>query len=238
MNIAMSPLERERFGVVTARGIIGQGEVPQAFAFCREHNVELLIARVPCDEIATAQALERSGAILCDTLLYYARTLDGELPQPSGRAPIRPARPEDAEAVRDIARAAFAGYCGHYHADPRLDRQACDDTYADWAYNSCTNPHVADAVLLAELGGRVAGFATLRRNSDEEGEGLLFGVHPDARRRGAYASLLAAMLRWCADSDMSRALYSTQLANTASLRALTALGFGLRDAYYTFHLWL
>ena len=44
-------------------------------------------------------------------------------------------------------------------------------------------------VLVAEVDGRLAGFATLRMNNSEEGEGVLFGVAPFAQGSGIYRSL-------------------------------------------------
>jgi hypothetical protein len=135
---ALSPLDRERFGVVTARwDAASDAELADALAFCREHDVELLIARCDTSDATAAHGLERAGALLMDTMIHFACDPARRPSDDAEAPPIRSAAREDATQVREIAGEAFRGYVGHYHADPRLDRAAADEVYPDWAYRSC-----------------------------------------------------------------------------------------------------
>jgi ribosomal protein S18 acetylase RimI-like enzyme len=236
--VSLSEIDRGRFGVITARATLSDGELPaNVLGFCRAHGVELLIVRCAAHDYAAVHEIEREGGILCDTLVYYARDLERAAPAGGAAGMIRSARPEDAARVRDIAREAFSAYLGHYHTDPRLDRASADETYADWAWRSCTSPGTADEVLVAEASGRIEGFLTLRRNSPEEAEIVLNAVATAARRSGVYTELVKAALRWAADAGAGRVIVSTQLTNQAVQRAWTRAGFELTRSFYTFHLW-
>ncbi len=238
-EVELSPLEQARFGVRTARSSALSAENLEAvLEFCRAERIELLIARCRTDELAAAQALEAAGAKLMDTLVYYGREL-GRAPLPSDPllASIRPVQDSEAEAVSAIAREAFRGYSGHYHADPRLDRRACDEVYVSWTHRSCQSREVASEVLVCELDGSVAAFATMRMNSPAEGEGVLFGVAPRAQGRGVYRGLIAKGLAWCQAQGAARMVVSTQITNLAVQKVWVRLGFEPTSSYYTFHLW-
>lgn len=223
----------------TAKAFVSAGEeVAALIDSCRNQAVQLLIVRCPAEELAVAQALEDAGGRLMDVLVYLARDLHAtQIPVDVGHVSIRSARREDAEAVASVAREGFKGYVGHYHADPRLDRGACDEVYVSWARRSCLSRQVADEVLVAEDAGILLGFLTLRRNGPEEGEVLLGGVAPAAKGKGIYRSLLVRGMEWCREQGARRTLYSTQIVNIAAERILTRVGFELHHSYLTFHKW-
>jgi GNAT superfamily N-acetyltransferase len=182
--------------------------------------------------------MEREGFLLMDTLLYYARNLaTAPVPEDTGSVPIRPVRPGEEDDVMRVAAESFRGYYGHYHADPRLDCEACDAVYSSWAYRSCVSRDVADEVLVADVDGAVAGFATLRLNTPAEGEGVLFGVAPAAQGRGIYRSFMVEAMRWCVEQGAEDMVVSTQVSNTAVQRVWARLGFTASRSYYTFHKW-
>lgn len=237
--VALSALDEERFGIRTAKApAVTAALLPAVLDVCRRERVALLIARCDAADVAAAQALEAAGGFLTDTLVYYARTLaDAPEPVEHGAPPVRPVRPGEEGTVEAVAAAAFRGYLGHYHADPRLDRAACDAVYTSWALRSCRLREVADEVLVAERDGRIVGFATLKLNGPEEGEGILFGVAPEAQGLGVYRALMVNGLAWCRAKGARRMVVSTQITNAAVQRVWTRLGFELRHAVYTFHAW-
>jgi GNAT superfamily N-acetyltransferase len=182
--------------------------------------------------------MEREGFLLMDTLVYYRYDLtQSPLPGDNAKVPVRPMRPGEEERVRDVATESFRGYFGHYHADERLDRAKCDEVYVSWAYRSCVSREVADEVLVADLNGSIVGFATLRLNSAEEGEGVLFGVAPSAQGQGVYRSFMIRGMQWCLSNRAKRMVVSTQITNIAVQKVWTRLGFGPSYSYYTFHKW-
>jgi len=238
-EVGLSPLDTARWGVVTARASgVTAAALPSVLDFARANAVELLVARCDADDLGAAQAMEDAGFRLMDTLVCYARAVGAGRADAAGADhAVRAVRADEAARVRDVALATFRGYRGHYHADPRLDAAQCDDLYADWAHRACVSRDSADAVLGADVDGRLAAFATMRFNSASEGEGVLFGVAPEARGRGLYPALVRAGLRHCAAHGRARMVVSTQVTNHTVQRAWVRLGFEPSAAYYTFHRW-
>lgn len=235
---ALSPLEEMRFGVRTVRAnAFERAELSELLAFCRANSVRMLITRCPSTDLASVQALEDAGARLMDTLVYYGLELARRKPAPPP-ARVRLARQEEVQPLVAIAQESFRGYSGHYHADPRLDRAACDATYTSWVERSVLDRSVADAVYTCVLDDKLAAFATMRTNSPEEGEGVLFGVAPWAQGRGIYAELIQAGIEWCRGRGLARMVVSTQVTNLAVQKVWVRHGFEPTGSYYTMHLWL
>jgi GNAT superfamily N-acetyltransferase len=240
MSIAeLSALDEERFGYRTAKAVVrNDAEVVAAVDEARALGAKLLIVRCRADDLHAAQTLEERGARLMDVLVYYSRDLRKHpIPTDAGEVPVRPLRSGDADPVAAIARDSFAGYLGHYHADPRIDRGRADKVYVSWAQRSCLSRDVADEVLIADDGASLLGFATLRRNSPDEGEGVLFGVAPAAQGRGIYRSFMIRGMEWCVAQGAARMVVSTQITNIAVQKVWTRLGFEPHKSYLTFHRW-
>lgn len=237
--VQLSLIDEERFGVRIARADdMSHATLREVLAFCHQQQARMLIARCPTKDVRTVQTMERAGFLLMDTLVYYARDLK-RLPTTTSTptTTVRLARPDDAAEVERIAGDAFRGYFGHYHADERLDPAKCDEGYRSWAVRSVNTPGVADAVLVAEGSGTLLGFATLRMNKPEEGEGVLFGVAPEAQGRGIYRLFMESALAWCAQHGASVMVVSTQVTNLAVQKVWVRVGFEPHRSYYTFHKW-
>jgi GNAT superfamily N-acetyltransferase len=236
--VNLSPLDTARWKIATAKASSVTAEaLPALLAYCRSHGVGFLIARCPTSDLAAARAMEHAGFELMDTLAYFSRALDDALPRGAGAIGVRAAASGEHRAVKGVASRAFAGYFGHYHADPRLDRRQCDELYADWAERSCLSREVADQVLVATLAGEIVAFLTLRLNDDDAGEGVLFGVAPEAQGRGISRELMMGAMRWFKEQARSRMLISTQITNIAVQKVWSRLGFEPSKSYYTFHKW-
>lgn len=233
-----SDIDSQRFGVRVARAQVGSDNLPQILDFCASERIDLLIARCATTELAIAQKMEVEGFLLMDTLVYYSFDLvKRAIPEDSPRAHLRKIAAADESEVRRVAAGAFQGYYGHYHADPRLDRGKCDEGYVSWAVRSCTSRQVATEVLVAELENRIVGFATLRSNSPDEGEGVLFGVAPEAQGLGIYRSFMVGGMMWCKEQGAKRMVVSTQVTNVAVQKVWCRVGFEPAHSYYTFHKW-
>ncbi len=235
MKIDLSPLDSARFGVRSARAAdLTAADLPQALDFCRQERIVFLIGRCAAEDFAAVHALEENGFRLMDTLVWYERRLDDAPQRPD--PDIRPAREADAPALRQLAAAAFHGYRGHYHADPRLDPAACDALYVDWAVRSL-QPPVAEAVLVHPAASGLDGFVTLKVRSPETVELPLYGVHPQAQGQGLGKRLVQAALLWARRRGAARLVTSTQVVNLRSQRVWLGSGFRPFHVEYTFHRW-
>jgi len=233
-----SQIDSDRFGIRVARAHIVPKSLTRVLDFCTAEKVDLLIARCDTHELGLAQTMETAGFLLMDTLVYYSFDLmKRPISEDSPRASVRHLRSGDEAQVESVAAGAFQGYYGHYHADPRLDPRKCDEGYVSWAVRSCTVRQLATEVLVAELGDKIVGFATLRVNSPEEGEGVLFGVAPEAQGMGIYRSFMVAGMQWCKSQRAKRMVVSTQVTNVAVQKVWCRVGFEPAHSYYTFHKW-
>lgn len=238
--VSLSVVDERRFGIRTARAMLKDiDNFKEALKFCYDGKVSLLISRCPVSRLDIVQVMENTGFLLMDTLVYYARSLTKTpIPANTSDIVIRGIRSGDEMLVKAVAEKSFKGYFGHYHADSRLNRALCDEAYTSWAVNSCVSRDVADEVLIATDDREdILGFATLRLNGDTEGEGVLFGVAPEAQGRGIYRLLMTAAMQWFFEKGCERMLVSTQITNIAVQKVWSRLGFEPCHAYYTFHKW-
>jgi GNAT superfamily N-acetyltransferase len=204
----------------------------------------MLIVRCAVPDLPTVQILEASGAFLADTLLYFeASTVDVPQITPIESISIRVATETDAAEIATLAATCFKDYQGHYHADSRLDRAACDALYVDWAVRSVTVAGVADVVLVADqavAGGqpRLVGFTTLRATDADTYDIGLTAVHPQYHRQGINRLQLRQAQAWSHSVGGRKVTISTQVSNLASQRAAVRAGFVPSSAFYTLHWWL
>ncbi len=234
-NVRLSTLDSDRFGVVSARaeGVRAE-DLPALLAFCDAHKVEFLIARCPAEDLQAVHALEEQSFLLMDTLVWYERGLTADDRQ---RDPnIRLADARDVALLRELAREAFAGYRGHYHADPRLPVAVCDALYVDWAVRSL-QPPVADGMLIAEWHGELVGFAALKQIDSETVDLRLYGVSPGNQGKGWGGRLVRGACNWAVRRGAQRLVTSTQIVNWRSQRVWMRQGFRIWTAEYTFHKW-
>ena len=235
----LSPLDEARFGVRSARArVVTTENLPAVLAFCAANQVEFLVARCLTTDIAAAHAMEAAGFQLMETLLYLRFDLKTHpIPTNQSEVLIRPVQPSEVKQVSALARAAFANYYGHYHADPKLDPRKSTEVYIDWAERCCTDPAAANLVLVAEAEDKLVGFRALRVNSPTQGEFILAGVNPEYQRRGIYRAFIVEGLKWCREQGLEEVLNSTHLANVAVQRACLHAGFEPAYSWYTFHKW-
>jgi RimJ/RimL family protein N-acetyltransferase len=238
-NVFLSDIDKERFGIQTARVVgVTIESLPSIMEFCKKEQVKLLIARCSMSDLKIAQTMERKGFLLMDTLVYYTLDLTNQkIPSDKGVAHFRPIRAGEEEEMRLVATESFRGYVGHYHADPRLDNNKCDEAYVDWARKACASRGHDENFLVAEIEGRIVAFGVFRINNPDEGELFLGGIHPDFQGQGIYLSFLCRAMEWCLSKNARRIVISTQLNNIAVQKVLTRFGFEISRGYYTYHKW-
>lgn len=235
-----SEIDSKRFEIRIGRAqITHPGELATALESTTRESLRMLIVRCATDDFPTIHGLEAAGARLMDTLVYYQRSLRKDaLPEELRPNATRAAQDADLPDLRDLVGEIFRGFSGHYHVDPRLDRTRADEGYVEWASQMLLQRNPTREVLVAEdADGGLAGFACMRLNDPHEGEGVLFGVHPSAVRRGLYWSFMVQAMQWCQRHGAVRMIVSTQLTNLAVQKNWARLGFELSRSYYTFHLW-
>ncbi|HEX7596673.1 MAG TPA: GNAT family N-acetyltransferase, partial [Polyangia bacterium] len=185
---AYSDLDSRRFGIRVFRGQVDTVEAAARLVdFARAQDLDLLIVRCPSEAVDVAQALERAGCFLTDTLVYYRGETRPFEPSPARGTRIRPYQAADRAALEKCAGAAFHDFRGHYHTDARLDPAAATAGYVEWALSATTDP--TSVVLVAETEKRLSGFLTAKILDGNTWEVVLNGVGPEFQRRGIYTAL-------------------------------------------------
>lgn len=222
-----TPSQGRRLAEKAVRHLAGLG---CRFADCRVYTADLKAAR----------ALEATGFYLGDTTVAYAFRV-AKTPRPSIRhkVKLRWAKPEDRAALASLTEQTFTGYIGRFHQDPFFDAQKATQMYVRWLENSLDG--LADEILVAQVGRRIAGFLTLELEHAQNkvvatrfGEGVLAGVAPWSRGKGVYTSLLAGCLPWFAE-HCDIGIVATQVDNVAVQNAWARLGYRLVLGRYAFH---
>lgn len=235
-----SPLDEERFGVRAARAAnVTADQIDDLLEFCEREQVEFLIVRVDTHQLDTIHRMESEGFHLMDTLVYYMRDFEKYPVEPLQHdALIREARAEDLPDMERIARVSFEGYFGHYHADPRLDNDLCDETYVDWVMRSLDDNNIAHYVTVAEVNEKVAGFAFTRMNAHTgDGDFQLACIAPEARGLGLFQALTLSVAYWSQEQGAKLYWCPTQITNLATQGAVSKLHFSLKRSVYTLHKW-
>lgn len=236
MPIELNKQETDRFGFRAARLQDLDVDFATLQKAASDLDVQFLSVRVPTNNLKKVQQFERLGFQLMDTLVYYDRDLEGV--SKTVDTSIRLSNPSDAAAVSDVARQAFTGYFGHYHADERLRNEEADEVYVEWATNSILNASPAAPATVMEHDGQIFSFLTMRITESDLGELILVGVRPDAQGKGVYGRLIDHGLSVLKEMGCTKVVTSTQINNIAVQRAWAKRGFRMQRSYYTLHKWM
>jgi hypothetical protein len=239
MKFDISEIDFKRFNIITAKATLDDNDsIEKLLNEVVRHEAKLVIIRVPSFAIQKVQEIESIGGFLTDVLIYYKKKIvefyDISLPNDYK---IRVASINDQEHIEKLALESFKGYAGHYHADNKLDKESCDLVYSSWASSSCSDKNLADSVLVVEILGQIAAFATVMKRDDKIFEGVLFGVSPDHRRKGLHLLLMKISQNWGVENNLSQMITSTQITNIAVQKNWCRAGFEPSQSFFTFHLW-
>lgn len=219
----------------------------QVIDWASDRAIDCIVCKTLSDDVDTIHALEGQGFLLMDTLLNYVWDLERDPLSTISRPPLEDAfvvRPagDEVDELMALARAAFHGHFGRYHSDQRISRRQATRIYEEWMRSSVEG--YADAILVAEIDGRIAGCSIWKEPSDlERRMGFRLGhysigfVHPDFHRRGLFTALTYAGM------DHLKGVVDyiegpTHINNYAVQRGYEKLRWRIHDARHSFHKWL
>ena len=182
-------------------------------------------AKVACDDVRTAGALQDAGFRVVDvnvTLSCPAHPDD----LPAG---VDEAREADRDAVLSLAEHHFT--VSRFHRDPAIPAAAAGAIKRDWAA-AYFDGRRGERLLVGRRDGRPVGFLGVL--ASEPGVRVIDIVAVDTAERGGKvgSSLVKALLA----SFDGRVGVGTQIANTGALRFYERLGFLVTDTHYVLHL--
>jgi len=243
----ISKLDSKRFGVTVAKVDSYNTSVEEDVKTLKAWGVDLVISRIPSDQIALINQLESFGFRLKDTQLTFEYSLEKNptvtFPKPENESlVIEQAHEADAERVGELSYEAFKGY-GHYACNDRLDQNQANEIYRDWAKRSCVDRKVADHLLVARVGGVVAGFLSIK-NERENGSSAVVGVQhlgavdSNFRSYGVFRNLVNACLRVGRTEGHVKHRTFLQSINIPVIRSYLNAGFKNAGSKHTLHAWL
>jgi len=216
-----------RIALVTS---FSEESLPILDEWADSHEIDCLYLRLDPARTREVHLAEASGFRLMDMRLDLGRGLDRH--SAANRGEIRSASIDDIPDLAQIARDAHTD--SRFFADPHFPDAACRDFYAKWITNSVNG--YADAVLVANVEGRVAGYVT-GHFEKEIGRIGLIAVTKDHQGAGVGSSLSRAMLNVFSNAGLSSARVATQGSNQVALRFYGRQSFQVECVRLTFHRW-
>jgi ribosomal protein S18 acetylase RimI-like enzyme/L-amino acid N-acyltransferase YncA len=229
-------------------GNVVQALVEETVRHAAKCGIECLTAKVHPRDTATIHALERSGFLLMDTLVHYVfdffcMPFDRVVaPRQTSGLSTRLGTPADLPEILEVAERAFKNHFGRYNADSRLPPDAAKDVYREWARSSFTG--WADWVTVAEVGGRMAGYAIWKKASPLEAKHALdifhydlVALHPHFVGRGVFAALTYDGMRMFREYA-NHFTAPTHVTHGSVHRICFELGWQITSARHSFHKWL
>jgi dTDP-4-amino-4,6-dideoxy-D-galactose acyltransferase len=202
-----------------------------ALAWCAREKIDCLYFLAAADDAPTVRSAERHGFSLVDLRVTLDIKLQANMQ--AERQAVREHNAGDRAALRAIARASYRD--SRFYFDPNFSDDDCDRLYETWIERSCDG--WADAVLVSEHDGEVAGYITCHLDTPGEGHIGLLGVGARAQGHGVGGRLIAGALGWFGERAVQRVTVVTQGRNVRAQRAYQHQGFRTERLQLWYHRW-
>jgi len=252
-----SEITGQRIGAVehlaVARGDLAAAEIlhgliAELTRSLGDRGTRCVVSKVQSHELAVVHALQQRGFLLMDTLqdfvFDFSRSPIKEIhpPQRDKQITIRRANPADLAPLMAISKKAFANYFGRYHADPQMPPGTPKKIYTEWVRAAFRG--WADWILVAEVGGKIAGYGLWRKPLEIEKKNSLRVAHydlaavdPEFWGRGLYTALALQGM----DIARNYAQYlvgPVHVSHYPVQHNLQKLGWRISGSRHSFHKWL
>jgi RimJ/RimL family protein N-acetyltransferase len=201
-------------------------------AFCGQTKSELVSVRAGGADTAAQAMLIAAGFLPVDfSILAQIQQLKLES-LPKQRFPLRPAEPEDREAILRIAKSAFA--FGRYHGDPRFSRDLANRRYVQWVKNALDCGNADDHVFVLGRPNAALGFINVVIR-EGHADIRLGAVDPENEIGFAGYALYAETLRVVHGLGARSASAKVAVANTRVMNVCALLGYRFFNPETTLH---
>lgn len=206
--------------------------------WCKANAIACLYFLATFDDPVTVHCAEMSGFELVDVRLTAVLTAKQFALHVPPTAPpeltIRPATEADLPALQRLASTNYP--TTRFYFDRHFPRDTCAALYAHWITESVRAQR--DLVLVAEVAGALAGYATFQLPAAEAtARILLINTAPNARHRGAARELLREGFRRLAPHDVQNLIGITQVRNIAVQAFNARVGFVPQSCQLWYHKW-
>jgi dTDP-4-amino-4,6-dideoxy-D-galactose acyltransferase len=229
------PWDSEFFGVAIARvtpSRIAAADLASVTRWADEAGIDCVYFLADPADRESVSGAEGSGFSLVDVRVTLGRDVSrgaGAVDDPA----VRPARPEDTLALREIARVSHR--TTRFHRDARFDPERADEMYAVWIERAVAG-ELAQAVWVVDAGFGPLGYVTASREGACAAIGLI-AVEPGSRGRGYGERLVRAALTWAGEQNAARMSVVTQGHEAAAIRFYERSGFTTQHVQLWYHYW-
>lgn len=232
------PWDSTFFGMRIARATVNRlTEVVAGdlLRWCAANEVDCLYFLADSDHPPTVALAEDLGFRLMDVRVTLERRLEVPFffPVPITGGRTRSHASIDIPALRRIASACH--FQSRFYADPRFERERCNELYATWIEKSCRG--YADEVLVALVDDSPAGYISCHLGPQDSGRIGLAGVDPKSAGQGLGSELVDAALSWFGQRGAKRVEVTTQGRNCVAQRLYQKRGFVTRSLDLWYHKW-
>jgi ribosomal protein S18 acetylase RimI-like enzyme len=196
-----------------------------------ENDVRFLAMRLPEEAVAAIHAAESLGFRLVESFLTFRCSTENPPPLDPR---VRLARPEEVEAIADLAFRAFR--YNRFLSDPLIPEEHARYSRREWVRNAFKGR--AEAIYVVEDEGHTVGFLLLKPRTLANGERVgvidLIAVAPEHSGKGLGSALVGQALRYYHGKTQFVEV-STQAKNIPSVALYTRNGFRLYRSEVSLH---
>ncbi|MFL6451857.1 MAG: GNAT family N-acetyltransferase [Bryobacteraceae bacterium] len=240
-QVSLLPWDTETFGFPVATYRVGAEPLEESLfedamvrfaSWVREHEVAVCSCVVPAKSRFWRAHLADAGFSFIDFGLRPILTNLSRAPLPDARFLLRPADPNDWQAVEDIALQSFRD--GRYHADPLFPASLADLRYRDWMRRALRDQNEINRVYVMGSPGTVEGFYHLTVEGTTS-DLRLAAVAPSLKGTMVGFDLYVSALHELRKLGVHRIVTSISAANTSVMNVYAMLGFRFSEPEVIYH---
>ena len=212
----------------------GHGDAPAIAGELSRAGDGFYFVKLPVADVTAVKSYTAAGFFLVDTGITFEMGASSGDEESAPRIDVRLAGPVDHAAAQEIAATSFI--YSRFHLDPLFPKDLANRIKREWIRSYCEGSR-GDALLIAVIDGRVAGFlAAIMAVTGGQSVAVidLIAVDGGARGRGVGRALLAAFREhYRGRAGILRV--GTQLANNPSIGLYGRFGFVFAEATHVLH---
>lgn len=243
INDLESLIDSDRFGIKTAKVNNPELLTFTTLELLKQNNFQLVISRIPSENIDLLNFLEDYGFRVKDIQLTYKFDIQKQKINYHYLNPdilVREGNSHDIEQLTQIAVDCFWQY-GHYFADKKLSLSDCMEVYKDWTIKALLDKKVADKFFVAEYENSLLGYLFFKLNvsgGTVYSYSGLGAVGSASRGKNVFSTLAIKSLEWAKTEGHLWQEHNVLNINYPVNKVFSKLGFSNYKSETTLHAWL
>lgn len=234
-SICLLPWDSSFFGLRIGRLTVARlapRSLSEALEWCRSHDIDCLYFLADSNHRETVQLAESSSFRLVDIRLTLRLSSFPAETNASADYGVRLFAEADLDSLKAIARQSHSD--SRFYFDGGFPKERCEALFETWIERSCRG--WAQAVFVAELDGKAAGYCTCHIDGGVGSIGLAaLAAHAQGRSLGRH--LIAATISYARQQGISELKVVTQGRNVRAQQLYQKCGFVTDSVMLWYHKW-